>query len=178
MGTIQTEYLFSPGIHLPHVLLAMKFIRECEEDKQMCATKTKEDETSIHYKISHKMPDIMRVLFKTPSIDMKEVVDVSNANDKITSFICPSDALSNVTFETMTKYSKVGNHPDKKIKYTDPNQILVETSIKLKVPFNIPEAVKPLIEMWAKNKTRKIRKLESKYARMSMQSIKKQTSST
>ena len=61
MGTINTEYLFSPGIEMPHVLLAIKFIRECNNnDKQMTSEKIRETPEALYYTVTHKMPDIMR----------------------------------------------------------------------------------------------------------------------
>ena len=104
---------------------------------------------------------------------MREKIDISDRDNKIVSFIEPSEKVKQITFETRTTYSKVGDNKSTDTKYTDPNQIIVHTAITLNTPFNIPEALKPLIELWAKNKTRKIRKLESRYARKTKESLEK-----
>ena len=175
MGTIHNEYLFSPGIQLPHILAAIKYIRQYDtEDKNMCAKQVNETKDQIQYEVQHKMPEIMRVFLNIPSIDMIETINISLPDSKIICKIVPKNINKSIMFTTLTTYMKVGDvDPSKNIKYTNPNQVFVQTQIVLKIPFKIPEAVKPLIVSWAKKKTKKIRKMESKYARLSILSVKK-----
>lgn len=167
MGTIKTEYIFPKGISMEHVLMSIKFIRQTNHDKQMICKQLSETPRLITYEVTHKMPDILRVVFKVPHIVMQEIIDTSDKSNKITSAITRLKNENNtIHFETNTKYVRLGSPECAEIpEEAEAGQVRVTTQIKVSGSFSIPEALKPVVELWAKKKTKKIRKMECKFAK-------------